>query len=346
MVQFISSVVLKLDNVFKKFGSLIAVNNVNMEIKRGEVIGFVGPNGAGKTTTLKMIARLIRPSSGKVYVLNKQEILQNVRHKSNNLIEMGFLIDIPHFYNSTPYQLLKYIGNLRNYPKEKLKQRIDQLLTDFKLIKWKYKKVKNFSKGMIQKLGFITAIIHDPEIIILDEPQTGLDPNARIDVRKYIRTLQKVGKTILISSHMLYEITEVCEKIALINQGSIIVFDTLENLEKLLETKEIVCGLIKPIPIENVDLILTKLVAHLTPYLDSNLDKSLFERPIAYNPQEKSIIIYYDGKEESQSEILRILINEFKSDFVIDSFSKPKASQLEKLYAQIINENIQKPKMK
>lgn len=341
-MHFISNVILKLENVCKTFGSLTAVNKVSIEVKKGEVIGFVGPNGAGKTTTLKLIARLIKPTSGKIYILNKQEKLQNIQEKSKNLVEMGFLIDIPHFYNSTPYQLLKYIANLRNYPKEKLKQRIDQLLTSFNLIRWKYKNVKNFSKGMIQKLGFIAAIIHDPEIIILDEPQTGLDPTARIDVRKYIRVLQKEGKTIFISSHMLYEITEVCDKIAFINQGSIIEFDTLENL---LTTKKIICELIKPIALEKKDLIISNLIQHLEPYLDNNLDKSIFKKPIIYNPQEKRIIIYYDGKEESRSEILHILFNQFKSDFAIDSLSKSKTSQLEKLYTQILNDNMQKTKL-
>ena len=271
--------------------------------------------------------------------------MEYLKEKFKNLVEMGFLIDIPHFYNSTPYRLLKYIANLRNYPEEKLKQRIDQLLTSFNLIRWKYKNVKNFSKGMIQKLGFVAAIINDPEIIILDEPQTGLDPNARIDVRKYIRVLQKEGKTIFVSSHMLYEITEICDKIAFINQSSIIEFDTLVNLENFFTTKEIVCELIKPITLEKKDLIISKLIQLLEPYLDNNLDESIFKKPIIYNPQEKRIIIYYDGKEESRSEILHILFSQFKSDFAIDSLSKSKTSQLEKLYTQIINDNMQKPKL-
>ncbi|KKM91447.1 hypothetical protein LCGC14_1228470 [marine sediment metagenome] len=98
--------VIKLENLCKKFGSLTAVNNINLEVKKGEVIGFIGPNGAGKTTTLKLIARLMKPNSGKIFILNKKGILQNTLDNSKNLIEMGFLIDIPHFYDSTPYRLL------------------------------------------------------------------------------------------------------------------------------------------------------------------------------------------------------------------------------------------------
>ncbi len=344
-MPLISNLVLKLDNVCKTYGTLKAVNNINIEVKRGEVIGFVGPNGAGKTTTLKMIARLIHPTSGDICILNKQGTLQNIHKNSKNLVEMGFLIDIPHFYNLNPYQILKHIANLRNYPKEKIKQRIDQLLTAFNLIRWKYKKVKHFSKGMIQKLGFIAAIIHDPEIIILDEPQTGLDPNARIDVRKYIRHLQDKGKTIFLASHMLYEITEICDKIALINHGSIIVFDTLKKLELLLESKEIVCELIKPIPLEKKDPVLSKLSQYLSPYLEREVDPTSLKEKISYVPQEKKIILHYDGKDESRIEILRILVEEFKSDFAIESFSKSKISQLEQLYTQIINDNKEKPNL-
>ncbi len=337
-MNYISDIILKLENVCKKFGNFIAVNNVSIEAKRGEVIGFVGPNGAGKTTTLKLIAKLLKPNSGNIFILNRRGKLQNLQENPKNLVEMGFLIDIPHFYNSTPYRLLKYIANLRNYPKEKLNERISELLTTFNLIKWKYKKVKTFSKGMNQKLGFIAAIIHDPEIIILDEPQTGLDPNARIDVRKYIKKLQNVGKTVFLASHMLYEITEICDKIALINQGSIIEFDTLDNLENLIRTKEIIFKLLKPIPVEKKDSIIKRLIQNLEPYLEKDLDPSISKQQIIYNSKEKSIIIYYNGKEESRSDILNILINNFKSDFIIDSFSIPKTSQLEKLYSQIINE--------
>jgi len=336
--------VIKLDNVCKNFGSLKAVNNLSLEVKKGEVIGFVGPNGAGKTTTLKLIARLLTPNSGKILIINKQGKLQNLRENHKNLIEMGFLIDIPHFYDSTPYRLLKYIANLRNYPKKKLNQRIDHLLSDFNLTKWKYRKIKNFSKGMIQKLGFIVAIIHDPEIIILDEPQTGLDPTARIDVRKHIKSLQKKGKTIFVASHMLYEITEVCNKIALLNEGSLVGFDTLDNLEFLLRVKEIVCKITKPIPPEKINSLLKKLVQSLEPYLEIDLDPTISEESIKYNPNEKSFFIYYDGTEESSTKILNILVNEFKSDFTISSFSKPKTLQLERLYTQMIYDN-ENPKL-
>ena len=316
-----------------------------MEVKKGEVIGLVGPNGAGKTTTLKLIAKLISPDSGKILIKNNRGELQNLIKNSKNLVERGFLIDIPRFYNTTPYQLLKYFANLRNYPKEKIDQRINQLLTNFNLHEWKYKNVKNFSKGMIQKLGFIVAIFHDPDIIILDEPQTGLDPNARIEIRKYIKSLQNQGKTIFIASHMLYEISEVCDKIALINHGSIIGFDTLDNLEQMLEINELICEILYPIPPEKIESLITRLTQNLEPYLEKKLDISISKVPIKYNPKKNHFLIYFNGKKQSKAEILNILFNKFKSDFKINSFSESKTSQLEKIYSQMINDNNVKPKL-
>jgi len=337
--------VIKLEDVSKKFGDFLALDNVNLEIKKGEIIGFVGPNGAGKTTTLKLIAKLMRPNSGKILVINNQGKLQNIVENSKNLIEMGFLIDIPHFYNTTPYRLLKYIAHLRNYPNEKINKRIERLLTEFKLYEWKHKKIRTFSKGMIQKLGFIVAIIHEPEIIILDEPQTGLDPNARIEIRKYIRDLQNQGKTIFVASHMLYEIAEICSKIALINHGSILGFGTIDNLEIMLKTNEIICEILNPIPLEKIDSLTTKLTQNLEPFLERNLDHTISKGPIKFNPQEKSFVIYYNGKKNSRAEILDILFNEFKSDFTISSFSESKTSQLERIYTQMINDDNTKSKL-
>ena len=309
-----------------------------MEVKKGEVIGFVGPNGAGKTTTLKLIARLMKPTSGKIYILNKQGTLQNIQKKSKSLIEMGFLIDIPNFYNMSAYQILKYFAELHNYPKDKINRRIDEFLDLFKLTEWKHENIKNFSKGMKQKIGFIQAIIHDPEIIILDEPQTGLDPLSRVEIRRYIKELQSQGKTIFIASHMLYEISEICDKIAIINQGSIVGFDTVDNLARVLRTSEINCELYDSLVPHELEPLLNRLTEKLKPYLDKNLDHIIAEIPsINYNPNVNELKIYYDGNRKSRVEILKILIKEFESDFAVVSYTQEKTSQLEKVYAQMFN---------
>ncbi|MFX0018110.1 MAG: ABC transporter ATP-binding protein [Promethearchaeota archaeon] len=334
-----SEIVIKLENLTKRFGNFTAVDNIDLEVCRGETIGLVGPNGAGKTTTIKMIAKILRPNSGRILIRTNHSELQDLQHVSSTISQMGFLIDIPNFYNMTAFQLLKYFAKIQKYPKDKTEARINELLVRFKLREWKHEKVRNFSKGMTQKLGIIQAIIHDPDIIILDEPQTGLDPLARIEIRKYIRDLQSQGKTIFVASHMLYEISEVCDKIALINYGKIVGFDTVENLAKSLRTNVINCILLKPPNTSDLGLLLNRLSQKLSPYLDQNLDPKISNIPVRYKPEKLELKLYYDGKSESRGEILKTLIKDFESDFTVVAFTQPKTSQLEMVYSEMVKDN-------
>jgi len=136
----LNEIILKTNNLSKKFGKNFVVKNLNLEVHKGETIGFVGPNGAGKTTTIKLIAKLLRPTTGNILIKNKRNNLQDISGNSQDLISMGFLIDIPVFYDSNPNVLLKHYAKLHNYPKEKINQRIDELLSYFNLINWKKKK--------------------------------------------------------------------------------------------------------------------------------------------------------------------------------------------------------------
>ena len=332
--------VIKLENLTKRFGNFTAVDHINLEVCQGETIGLVGPNGAGKTTTIKMIAKILRPNEGKILIRTNHSGLVNLENVSSTVSQMGFLIDIPSFYNMTAYELLKYFAKIQNYPRDKIDSRIDELLSLFKLSEWKHEKVKNFSKGMTQKLGIIQAIIHDPDIIILDEPQTGLDPLARIEIRKYIRKLQSLGKTIFVASHMLYEISEVCDKIALINYGKIIGFDTVENLARILKTSILKAKVLNKIEANELGPIIERLSNRLKPYLDHNLDPSISKIPITYRPDKQELRFYYDGKHNSQAEILSILVKEFDSDFALTSFTQPKTSQLEMVYEEMVKNNL------
>lgn len=342
----INGAVMRLENLSKRYGSHLAVDNINIEVHAGETIGLVGPNGAGKTTTIKMIAKLIRSTSGKILVMNKQGKLQALNENSKDLIKFGFLIDVPFFYDMTANQILRYFASSQNYPKKKINKRIDELLKLFKLSDWKHKKVKTFSKGMRQKLGIIQSILVDPQIIILDEPQSGLDPKARIEIRKIIRDLQKRGKTIFVASHLLHEISEVCDKIALINHGKIVAFDTIENLEKNLKEKQLSCQILQPIPVENLKDIIRKLNENLEPYLDNHFPDKVANGAVKYSPDKLTFKIAYDGKSESRNEILEILISEFKSDFKVISFTQPKTSRLEKIYLEMITDDEPKLNLK
>jgi ABC-2 type transport system ATP-binding protein len=338
--------VIKLENLTKKFGNFTAVKNINLEVCKGETIGLVGPNGAGKTTTIKMIAKILRPNGGRILINTNNGELQDLQGISAALSKMGFLIDIPNFYNMTAHELLRYFAKLQHYPKDKINDRIDELLKFFKLTEWKFKNVKTFSKGMTQKLGIIQALIHDPDIIILDEPQTGLDPLARIEIRKFLRDLQSTGKTIFVASHMLYEISEVCDKIALINHGEILGFDTVENLAISLKANELNCMLLDHIKPENLAPILNRLTNRLQSYLDQDLDPKISKIPIAYNQENQGFKIFFDGKKESKVEILKILIKEFESDFSVISFIQPRTSQLERVYIEMVEMDDKDNKLK
>ena len=333
------NLILQLENVKKKYGNLIALNDVSFSITSSEIIGLVGPNGAGKTTAMKLIARLLRPNAGTIRIRNNNGTLQDINKKSINLIEIGYLIDIPQFYHINIFTLLKYIANIRDYPKGKIEPRINQLLKEFELYKWKYKNIKTLSKGMNQKLGFIVSIINEPELIILDEPQTGLDPESRIKIRECLLTLQKEGKTILISSHLLNEIREICNKIVIINQGNLLGFDTIDNLEREFKIKQLVCEIDEPIPPEKLDSLLDKIFRNLFSYAGEDKDEKIKSKVITYQPNIPAFIINYDGLRESKSKILEILSTKFKTDFIISTFYEPKLSQIEKLYSQASKRN-------
>jgi len=335
----LGEVILQLKDITKNFGNLKALDQISYSVREGEIIGLVGPNGAGKTTTLKLIGRLNRPNSGTIFIRNIDGELQDIYQNRNGLIEMGFLIDIPQFYNTNPWCLLRYIMNIRNYPKAEIEPKIDRLLKDFELYKWKYKNIKVFSKGMVQKLGFIISIINDPELIILDEPQTGLDPESRIKIRKYLKNLQDAGKSILISSHLLSEIRELCDKIAIINKGRLVGFDSIDNLERKFKIKRLICEIDEKIAPEKVNELLAKITRSLKPYFKSTINDEELLKKVSYNPDTPSLEINYEGLRESRSKILEILSTNFKSDFTISAFYEPKISQIEKLYSQTVTIN-------
>lgn len=329
--------ILKFENVSKNYDNLVALNQINLSVEEKEIIGLIGPNGAGKTTALKLIGRLIRPTNGRVLIKNHQGKLQDTNLGANNLIEMGFLIDVPHFYNTNPVSLLRFIANVRDFPKSQIEQRINELLKSFDMYKWKYKKLKTFSKGMIQKIGFLTAIIHDPEIFILDEPQTGLDPSARIIIREYIRDFKREGKTVIVSSHLLDELRELCDKVALLNEGKLIGYDTIDNLEIEFKTKELVCEIENPIPQEKLHNLLSKLEEHLTPYMEKYQDNFTESNMIRYNSEKNCFFIKYNGTKSAKREILEILTVKFTNNFKITSFFEPRVSQLERIYSKMVN---------
>ncbi len=211
----------------KRFGRFTALDSLSIQIQGTKCVGFLGPNGAGKTTTLKMLTDMIFPTRGECF-LNSVPVRSD---RKQALDSAGVLIESPEIYPSlTPYQALEMVGDLRGVPRATLRARIPEVLGEVKMAEWADKKVGQFSKGMKQRINIAATLVHDPEILILDEPATGLDPRGMAEVRDIVRGLKQRHRLILMSSHILPEVTDVCDEVALINKGKLLFYDTLDNV--------------------------------------------------------------------------------------------------------------------
>ncbi|WP_299978187.1 ABC transporter ATP-binding protein [Desulfobacula sp.] len=218
----------------------LVIDDLNLEIKKGEVFGFLGPNGAGKSTVIKILLDFIRPDSGVVTIKNLPVNEPGVRKY------IGYLPENPFFYDHlTAQETLKFGGKAANMEKGVLEERIDQLLTRLKLSHVKKQAIRTYSKGMVQRLGLALALIHEPEICILDEPMSGLDPLGRRLVADLILDMRKMGKTVFFSSHILSDIESLCDRIGILNEGKLLFCGPLEDFVE--ESKGLEAAFIKVI---------------------------------------------------------------------------------------------------
>ena len=219
---------IKVENLTKRYGGNLAVNNISFEIKSGEIVGFLGPNGAGKSTTMKMITTYLAPTSGTIYVdgMNILEKSLEVRKRLGYLPENN-----PLYYDMNVIDYLKFTAELHSIPKESITKAIDSMLEVCGLNEVRHMDIQELSKGYKQRVGLAQALIHDPDVLLLDEPTSGLDPNQIIEIRKLIKNLGK-KKTVLLSTHILQEVQAVCDRIIIINNGSLVADATPEELQK------------------------------------------------------------------------------------------------------------------
>ncbi len=211
----------------KQYGTFTALSDLSIKIEGSKCVGFLGPNGAGKTTTLKLLTDLIFPTRGDAR-LNGVSVREDRKRALENC---GALIETPEIYPSlTPREALSLVADLRGVPKEEQKGRIDEVLAEVKMTEWADKKVGKFSKGMKQRANIAATLVSDPSIVMLDEPSTGLDPRGVAEVRDIIRGLKRHDRLVFFSSHILSEVTEVCDEVALINRGKLLFYDTIEGV--------------------------------------------------------------------------------------------------------------------
>ena len=233
-------------NLSKQFGSFFAVSNLNLKIEGSKCVGFLGPNGAGKTTTLKMFTDLIRPSSGEALINGF-----NVHtHKKEALESVGTLIETPEIYPSlTPREALMMIAEIRGVPSAERNKRIEEALSEVRMEEWIDKKVGKFSKGMKQRICIASALLSNPSILLLDEPSLGLDPRGMNEVRNIVKSLKNKERLIFMSSHILSEVSDICDEVAMIDHGKLIVYDTISNITARVSDGEnmVEVGLQRPI---------------------------------------------------------------------------------------------------
>jgi ABC-type multidrug transport system ATPase subunit len=217
-------VVLHIHHLMKRYGERLAVNNLSLEVHRGDIFGFLGPNGAGKTTTIRMILGLITPTEGSITILGHDL----ARERSRILPRVGALIETPALYlNMSGRDNLRAVGAvLGGVPKK----RIDEVLSLVGLGARQKDRVRTYSLGMKQRLGIAIALLQDPEVVILDEPANGLDPAGIVEMRDLMHQLSDEGKSVLISSHLLTEVQQICTRIAIIAQGSLVTETTIDDL--------------------------------------------------------------------------------------------------------------------
>ena len=241
------------NNLTKKFGSQRAVDNISFEVKTGEILGFLGPNGAGKTTTMKILTCYMAPSDGDAKI-NDYSILESqdeIKRKIGYLPENN-----PLYFDMPVLDYLKFVADLQGVPKENIQNRIGEMVHVCGLNIEKHKKIGELSKGFRQRVGLAQAMIHDPEILILDEPTTGLDPNQIVEIRKLIKELG-TQKTVILSTHILPEVEATCDRILIINKGKIVADGTSEMLRKRARGEELVRIQVKEF--DNKDSVVTAL---------------------------------------------------------------------------------------
>jgi len=215
----------------KRFGSFTALDHLNLKVDGAKCVGFLGPNGAGKTTTLKMFTDLIFPSEGEAFINGV-----SVQHdRKRALAACGDLIETPEVYPSlTPREAFQMSGALRGMRPDEVASRTAIVLEEVKMTEWIDQKIGSFSKGMKQRVNIAAALLSDPEVVILDEPSTGLDPRGMAEVRTIVRGLKKGHRLIFMSSHILSEVVDVCDEVALLDRGKLLFADSLANVTQRL----------------------------------------------------------------------------------------------------------------
>ena len=274
----------------KIYGDFTAVNGLNLKIEKNSFTGLLGPNGAGKSTSLKILTNLITATSGDVYI-NGVNVPQNPKEA---LQGVGTVVETPEFYlYLTPRETFRYMGNIFGMSRERIATETEGILEKVKMTEWADKRLGTFSKGMRQRISLGLSLMNSPEVIILDEPTSGLDPRGMSEMREILKNVREDnnGLTVLMSSHMMHEVTDLCDRIAMINHGTLLVHDTLENVLGSRDTR-----LMRVRPLEPANQEMVSKLAAL-----KNIEKAEIEG--------ETINLTLDGGDEEEAELFEQIAN-------------------------------------
>lgn len=310
--------VLAIANLTKRYGDLIALDNLSLSVSANQCMGYLGPNGSGKSTTIKILTGLCRPTAGTAHIFGK-EIGKETR---SALLNVGSVVETPVFPPFlTPVEVLSYYGKLRGMPTQQILERSKVVLDTVKLSEWSEKKLGSFSKGMTQRVALASSLLHDPDLLILDEPTSGLDPRGRVEVREIIRSLIKSGKTILMSTHLLAETQEVCDVVAMLDKGKLVKSDSVQNIVRSMGGGKV-----------RVELLRAPTDSEISAIGKIDGVVSVEQQ----GPNLAEIIIEHDGGLEGRADLLKKLN---ANGLEIISF-RPAQSTLESFYLSTMSESL------
>ena len=309
-----SEIAIRIENLSKEYVKGVKVlDDISFDVMKGDIVGYLGPNGSGKTTTIKILTNLLMPTSGKAFIKG----IDVTRNPKKALSSVGAIIEVPGVYDYlTPNDLLVYFGKIRGMDSRKIDERIPEVLTKVKLQDWQHKKIGSFSTGMQRRLAIANSILHEPEILILDEPVIGLDPKGIKDIRNMIKEFQKDGITTLLSSHLMHEVSETCDKVIFLDGSKILDYATVDEIKSRMTAKAIT--------IRFLDTVTPEILAKL----------NVMEQVTSLDRKNGDVIIGFDGSNETSHNILTQLM---QLNYKISSFA-PEEANLEDFYVSVMSD--------